>query len=55
MNLVSIILLSVVLLAFVMVAISYFKGNHGKKSCCDTGDGNGKKCNCGNCNGCGFH
>jgi hypothetical protein len=55
MNLVSIILLSVVLLAFVMVAISYFKGNHGKKSCCDTGDENGKKCNCGNCNGCGFH
>ena len=55
MNLVSIILLSVVLLAFVMVAISYFKGNHGKKSCCDTGDGNGKKCDCGNCNGCGFH
>ena len=55
MNLVSIILLSVVVLAFVMVAHSYFRGNHGKKSCCDIGDGDGRKCNCGACNGCGFH
>ncbi|MBO4482785.1 MAG: hypothetical protein J5735_03125 [Prevotella sp.] len=55
MNIVSIILLSVVIIAFVMVARSYIRGNHGRKSCCDTGDCNDKKCDCGNCNGCGFH
>ena len=41
MNLVSIILLSIVVIAFVMVAHSYIRGNHGRKSCCDTGDENG--------------
>lgn len=54
MNLISIILLSLVLLAFVMVAISYFRGNHGKKSCCNIGDGSDKKCGCEGCTGCGL-
>jgi hypothetical protein len=54
MNLISIIILSVVILAFVMVARSYFFGDHGKKSCCDTGDETCKKSCCEGCTGCGL-
>ena len=54
MNTISLLLLSIVVAAFLIVAYRYFFQKKGRKSCCDTGS-NHCSDHCSGCAGCALH